>query len=593
MWQVTAKYGRRKGRSWPVLMEALVIGRNPTCTITLNDPLVSREHCSVRLEGNRLVLQDLGSANATLVNGEPVATCTLHAGDEFAVGEATFVVTQSLTTDPASDTPIGLHTTQHLSPRNSGFWRPFGTETESLTVAELAVLHRFTNAAAACKNEDELFSAIVASINDRCSPAGLFLRSHSGLRVHPSSHVLDDELQGTIEVAMTERKSRPSFKKYPSVGTADTIVAALPIQLGERFLGLLGCVYEAATPTAIEPDVQFALCVTRVLAPFLQVFAGSDPVSRPEKLEQAAAYLGESEGAREARRLIALAASADIPVLIQGETGTGKELAAELIHQLSPHASGPFVATNCAAISEDLFESEVFGHVKGAFTGALANRAGLLREASGGHLLLDEISDLSARNQSKLLRAIETQRFRPVGGNSDVEVDFGVIAASNCDLWEEVEAGRFRADLYYRLAGIELYLPPLSERATDVPLLADAFAHEYAAAQGVAAIEFEPAAIEYLQSLPWFGNVRELRNYVNRAAAMTSDRRVSRASLERIRARHPGRDREELRQIDDVEREHIERVLAEHGGRIQDAARTLGIHRNTLSKKLRRYRETG
>jgi DNA-binding NtrC family response regulator len=591
MWQLTAKYGRRKGRSWPMNGTDITIGRNPECTVSLKDPLVSREHCTVRLEGDHLVIEDLGSANATLVNGRPVTRCALDVGDEVVVGEATFVVTQSMLDDPATGTPIGLHTTRCVFDRSPLFWDGAEDGSNSLTVPELAQLHRLGNAAASSKDEETLFKALVDCIYDRCAPIQLFLRTGSTLFRYPATMELDEATVHAIDAAMEKRPKQPKFIKADMADGPDTFTAVLPVWSGERFAGVFGGVHESKTPGQLEPDLKFAMNVTRVVAPFLYTFAAETRGNGLRSEKRAAAYLGESEAARDARRLIALAAGSDIPVLIQGETGTGKELAAETIHHLSDRSDGPFVPTNCAAISDELFESEVFGHVKGAFTGAHANREGLLTEASGGYIFLDEISDLSPRNQSRLLRAIETQRFRPVGATTDQVADFGVISASNRDLWAEVEAGRFRADLYYRLAGIELFLPPLAARASDIPMLIEAFAAEFAEKRRVAPAKLAPDAIEYLTSLPWRGNVRELRNCINRVAAFAAGETVSRAKLEGILARPSAAQREHAVRIGDVEREHIEKVLADCGGRIQDAARVLGIHRNTLAKKLKRYRD--
>jgi two-component system nitrogen regulation response regulator NtrX len=232
------------------------------------------------------------------------------------------------------------------------------------------------------------------------------------------------------------------------------------------------------------------------------------------KLERDYVMIGESVPMRALRQQISYAAPTTGRILIYGESGTGKELVARALHVRSLRASKPFVEVNCAAIPEELIESELFGHVKGAFTGATQAKRGKFEQADDATLFLDEVGDMSLKTQSKVLRALEEQRFQPVGSEATVSVDVRVIAATNKKLEAEIERGTFRADLFYRLNVIPFEIPPLRERLEDVPLLVEHFNREFSSAHKREPKQFTPAALERMQSYHWPGNVRELRNTV-------------------------------------------------------------------------------
>ncbi|HKP76546.1 MAG TPA: sigma-54 dependent transcriptional regulator, partial [Longimicrobiaceae bacterium] len=277
--------------------------------------------------------------------------------------------------------------------------------------------------------------------------------------------------------------------------------------------------------------------------------------------------------------------------LIQGESGTGKELLARIVHENSRRARGPFVAVNCAAIPETLLESELFGHERGAFTGAATRRLGRFERASGGTLFLDEVGDMSPTMQAKILRALQEHEIERVGGDTPVRVDVRVVAATNRDLEAEVAAGRFREDLYYRLAVVVVHLPALRERGGDVDLLAGRFMDAFAAEHGRPVRALSPEAAARLRAYAWPGNVRQLRNVIERAV-LVADGEVLRAEHlppEVLNAAEgPGGDGDgAFLPLRELERRHIRRALDLTGGNLGDTARLLGIHRNTLRQKLR------
>jgi DNA-binding NtrC family response regulator len=303
---------------------------------------------------------------------------------------------------------------------------------------------------------------------------------------------------------------------------------------------------------------------------------------------------GDSEAMRRLRDLVARMAPHDSPVLILGETGAGKERVARALHRLGRRPQGPFVALNCAALPEHLLESELFGHARGAFTDARSARAGLLVHANGGTLFLDEVGELPLSLQPKLLRALQEQRVRPVGGEQEVAFDARVIAATNRDIDAAVEEGRFREDLFFRLDVLRIDVPPLRARGSDALVLARQFLAERAARAAKPVKGLSHAAAEKLLRYPWPGNVRELQNCIERAVALTQHEQILPDDLpERIRdygGTHvvvASDDPAELVPLEVVERRYIARVLESVGGNKTVAAHILGLDRKTLYRKLR------
>ena len=270
------------------------------------------------------------------------------------------------------------------------------------------------------------------------------------------------------------------------------------------------------------------------------------------------------------------------PVLLLGESGTGKEMAALAIHRRSSRKDGPFVAINCNAIPENLLESELFGHEKGSFTGAHTQRKGLMEAAGGGTLFLDEIGELPPGIQVKLLRFLQEQRFQRVGGRQEIQIDTRIIAATNVDLKQAVAGGKFREDLFFRLAVVVIKLPPLRERADDTALLAREFLHRYAAQNEKTNLTFAPEALRAVNCYSWPGNVRELQNRVKRAVIMADGKRITEKDLE-LTSTADNTVTATLKDArENVERELIQQTLKRHLGKISSAAAELGISRPTL-----------
>jgi two-component system nitrogen regulation response regulator NtrX len=308
--------------------------------------------------------------------------------------------------------------------------------------------------------------------------------------------------------------------------------------------------------------------------------------------------VGESYAMRQLREHVQMAAPTNGRVLIYGENGTGKELVARTIHALSRRRAAAFIEVNCAAIPEELIESELFGHVRGAFTGAVADRRGKFEAADGGTIFLDEIGDMSLKTQAKVLRVLQEQTMEAVGGSTPIKVDVRVLAATNKELQQEIRAGRFREDLYFRLSVVPIFVPALRDRAEDIGLLADHFMAEFAREYGRRIKTFEPDALAVLQRYPWPGNVRELRNVIERLMIMVfgdvisvSDlgfldphalRRAEPAQAPAARLTlHEARDR--------FERELILRTLAEQLGNMSRTAEVLGVERSNLYRRMKTF----
>ncbi|MEW5915260.1 MAG: sigma-54 dependent transcriptional regulator, partial [Gemmatimonadota bacterium] len=371
-------------------------------------------------------------------------------------------------------------------------------------------------------------------------------------------------------IVMTGDASLESAIQALRLGAFDYLTK--PLNRRELLDTLARALTPAVPPRRIAPDGQ-----TRV---------------RRSELE----FIGESPALHSMFELIERVAPFDATVLVTGETGSGKELVARAIHALSPRRDRPLIAVHCAALSSTLLESELFGHVKGSFTGATANRRGLFEEAAGGTLFLDESSTIPLEVQVKILRVLQERTLQRVGSNESVATDFRLIAATNVDLAAEVAAGRFREDLYYRLHVFPIHVPALRERPSDIPLLVEHFRARFAATHKVEPAAFTDETLAQLMEYEWPGNVRELENFVERAliaagtkatvdmvAPSPREKRVDREVLA-----HAQRDAYTLAELT---REYTLKVLDETGGKEAETASMLGISRRTLSRKLKRYKD--
>jgi two-component system response regulator HydG len=312
-----------------------------------------------------------------------------------------------------------------------------------------------------------------------------------------------------------------------------------------------------------------------------------------ERNNSFADIIGKSPGMHQVFDLIERVGPAMANVLITGESGTGKERVARAIHNSGPRARKPFIAINCTAIPETLLESELFGHAKGSFTGAIGRKRGLFEEADGGTIFLDEIGDMEPSLQAKLLRVLQEKKIRSVGDNIDKPIDVRIIAATHKDLKAAIKNGGFREDLYYRLSVIPILIPPLRHRPEDIPLLAEHFLQKYAAANNARVKGFSPEAQGLLLGMPWEGNVRELENVVERAVVLCRGTQIDKADLPSLETTDAesvfAQATAQMPSLDELERRYMKFVLDKVGGRKEKASQILGVNRRTLYRKEREY----
>lgn len=599
MWQLTASLGKLRGSSWPISTEPLLVGRSDQCDVIIRDPFVSRTHCRIVQNDDEIFLEDSDSRNTSLVNGRSVTHCELRMGDELVVGSATFIITRGGAAGEVESSAAGDESTiwevARVPVQNDVVPEESRLERKPRNVRDLSLLHQLSEKLAACRSTAEVVDVIESFVLESVRGVAVHVVPHSAkseIHDYASAHRIDEEFQSKL----TECAESGSDFLAPlrSDDGEDFSVPGgfLGIRTLGETIGTVGIRWKNEEDDAAS-EFRFLKCVVDTAAPFLNaVSRRSVSPSSPDpgaSFDPAASiFVGVSAAAEKVRHLTTVAASASMPVLIQGETGTGKELVATLLHELSDRKEKPLVAVNCAAVPEELFESEFFGHTKGAFTSSVGSKKGFLCEADGGVLMLDEVGDLSHASQASLLRVLESGRVRPLGANQDVTIDIMVVSASNTDLMDAVRRNQFRSDLYYRLNGIEIQIPPLRERPDDIPALALHFAQEFATERSLEVPGLGTRELEYLSSLPWLGNARELRNLVHQSVVLADGPDISLESLQSlvkpaVEMDVPGRS------IHDVEAQHIEHVLDSCGWNFTKAAAVLGLHRNTLRHKIRRY----
>jgi two-component system, NtrC family, response regulator AtoC len=536
-----------------------MIGRARDAHVHLADPAVSREHARVDVAGDSVKLADLGSNNGTRVNGERVeAPRLLWPGDVITIGRSTLVYHHGLRGRP------GFH------------FVPFG--------------------------------ALRSRLDQEVERAVRFDRDLALIAVHVEAasgdpprveHAVAQVARGVDAATWSGRGEL--LLLLPECDADDAALAAARLRdaLAEVAPGA-GIGVAACPDHGADGDVLIAGARAAALG------AGAAQIARGPAAEEIVRIGGQAVIVADAAMarvyaLIDRLAPSELPVLVRGETGTGKELAATALHERSPRARGPLVALNCAALAEGLVESELFGHDRGAFSGAVTARAGLLEAAAGGTVFLDEIGELSPAIQAKLLRALDTRRITRVGEVRERPIDIRLIAATHRDLRAEVETGRFRRDLYYRLCGAEVELPPLRERPRDLPRLAHAFLDRACAALGRAPARLGDDAVAALAAHDWPGNVRELRHLMDYVAAAVSDpliraehlrERLGGAAAEPAAGPAPAAPPTFARVADELRALEIRRIreaLDAAGGIQTQAAKRIGMPLRTLAHKIKKY----
>ena len=380
-------------------------------------------------------------------------------------------------------------------------------------------------------------------------------------------------------------------------GQGRTRLATVPIIVAEETIAVLAVEMGVESLHDEDRALDFLLATGTTLAPFLQAVERLESLREKNKTITRSGgktiFVGESPQVCRLLQQVNQSADTDLNVLISGETGVGKELIAQLLHENSARSKGPFVAVNCAAMQTELFSSELFGHEKGAFSGAHESRPGFAETANGGTLFLDEVGDLAGPNQAALLRFIETRTFYPVGGRKEVRTDSRILAATNKNLLALVGSSTFRPDLYHRLSSISLSIPPLRERREDIRIMAELFYDQALRYAKRPLLGITEDGFSYLQRLDWPGNARELRNVIERAVAFSTDERITDDDFRELVSDRQSKDITALFDstptLEQLEKNYIEKVYVSCGGNGVKASRVLGIPKSTMYDKLAYY----
>jgi transcriptional regulator with GAF, ATPase, and Fis domain len=615
--------GPLKQSEYSLSEEEVWIGRDPGNLISIADPSLSRRHCVILREGDRLKIRDLESLNGTYVNGAMIQEAWLEAGDQISIGDCELVLrSKDEPPEHVSGTvefdDILTRATANLAPQDIVYSNPDRILSELPSAPRLAhnltALLKISDAVHAIRDLEELQNRILDLIFENV-PAergailmdytgngqfgSVFARHHTPNRTEPIriSRTISREVQeqGTAILGADVPGSSDFNLMESVVASSVRSLMCVPLMV---FDSVIGCLYlDTITLGRFDEDhLQLVAAIAGISAIAL------DNARRLQWLEEENQRLlsgatlehsmvGSSSPMKQVYDFVVRVARSEATVLIEGESGTGKELAAKAIYHNSPRATKPFVAINCAAIPEGLLESELFGHEKGAFTGALAQKKGRLELANGGVVFLDEIGELAPALQVKLLRVLQEREFERLGGNHPISVDIRLIAATNKDLKEEVEKGNFRQDLYYRLNVVSLLMPPLRERRDDIPMLAEYFVAHCSKDAGVTPKRISPEAMTCLLRYDWPGNVRELENAIERALVLSNSETLRPEDLpDAVVAKQSpilGSTTKYHAALKNVKRQLILAALKRANGNYTEAARALGVHPNYLHRLIR------
>ncbi len=632
--------------------EPIVIGRSRAADIPLLDEKVRKKHVEIRRKGGQLWFLDL-SGGGTRHNGRTAAEGALHAGDRLEVGSTTVTLQAVLRTPAAGTAPVPHGKEEPVAaaagtPSLSVRLDPAGDD--RLLAAGLRAILEINKRLARERDEASLLRLVMdAAIDLTGAERGfILLRRGADLEVR-LARGMDGEALAHPEGEVSLGIARRAVESGKTVLSADAgedarwsghesvaalrlrSVAGVPLVAGGEPIGALyldnrvekGVFTDRHTALLEAFGDQAALAIVSSRAAGELARRGEELAKKTQEVERLNSRLsaelsrtqedlrrrqqelefrydyrqiiGRSAGIREVLTVLDKVTDLNVPVFIEGESGTGKELAARALHFNGPRRHGPFVSENCSAVPETLIEKVLFGHVRGAFTGAAEDAPGLFEQASGGTLFLDEIGDMSEDMQKKMLRVLQEGEVRRIGGRETKKVDVRIVCATNRDVDRLREEGRFREDLYFRLVVVRILMPPLRERREDIPLLVEHFLKVAAEEMGADVKPVESGALDRLCAYSWPGNVRELANEVRRALALAGGRITAETLSDRVRGGGgppavevgPGRVLRDV--VEDVEKTVIARELSRHGGNKTRAADSLGLSRLGLRNKMHRY----
>jgi Nif-specific regulatory protein len=608
-----------------VLSEGEVsIGREASNGIAVVDPSVSRKHCALHGEDGKFRVHDLGSRNGTVVNGTPVKDTWLKHGDEIAVGDSSFLF---LVEDELS-TAVGRveweelqHTaeTTILHPRDVVYLQPERLQkalpANSEVARNLNALLKISRAVHSIRDLDALQGQLLDLVFEvvPADRGAILLADREGQQfnslfprmrqtgqtplVRVSRTVVNQVLEQGLAILGTDVPRHGDLRNVESLAESQVrSLLCVPLTIFQR---VIGCIYLDSSNHGSRLQEEHLELVTAIAGISAVALENARRLQWLEKenerlmaeMSQERSLVGEGEKMKEVYQFLKKVAATDSTVLIEGESGTGKELAARALHRNSPRANKPFVAINCAAIPETLLESELFGHERGAFTGAAGLKRGKLEGADTGVVFLDEIGELAPALQAKLLRVLQEREFERVGGNHPTKIDVRVIAATNCKLEQAVQEGKFRRDLYYRLAVLKMTMPALRERKDDIPMLARHFVQKHAKQCKVKPRPISREAMSCLVNYDWPGNVRELENAIEHALVLGASEMILPEDLpESLLERNRAPEMTEAKYhaaVKALKKQLIRNAVEQTQGSYADAARLLGLHPNYLHRLIR------
>jgi Nif-specific regulatory protein len=537
--------GPLAGQIFPLAAVRLTLGRDPASDVQLRDLATSRHHAAIEAKEGRLLLRDLESRRGTFVNGVPIGERFLEHGDRVTIGASLFLV-QSRDEAPEGesgavlfeDGPWGAETTIHLAAAPFDFFRiEAELPAEARTARDLQALLRIANALHELRATPPLARRLLELALETVpaeraalllvDPTGAFLAASALDRrgrtePFPISRTVIERVTTDGAAVLAKDVLQGEGGEGPQGARIRSLLAA-PLSSRDGTLGVLYLDTREAGTSFDERHLELATAAAGIAAAALANVRYLEALEEEkERIEGAldAGMVGESPRIREVQHLLARIAPTDSTVLLRGESGTGKELAARALHRGSPRAGKPFVAVNCATFSESLLQSALFGHERGAFTGAVERKIGKIEAAQGGTLFLDEVGEIPLALQASLLRVLQERELERIGSTRPIKVDIRLIAATNRDLESMVRERTFREDLFYRLSIIPVALPALRERREDIPLLANHFAALHSRKLGRRMAGFTPAARACLLRHDWPGNIRELANAIERAVVL-------------------------------------------------------------------------
>ncbi len=570
--ELIAVNGPLAGTRYTLTKGEILVGRAPNCNLVLNEPEVGWRHCQIRQQGDRFLVIDLKSSLGTYVNGMRSAERWLEDRDQVGIGKTILMFRSG---EAASEEAIVSGAAD--------------TKPVLLDACSLLFLFRALSATLIDTQRDLLQAQILRLIADLLPvEEGLLLLGASASELLTSYRQRRSAYKSDYEPSLSRICEEGAFEDAESrtIGVplyvAGALGGALILRVPEREIGRLSAQLETLTAIASLASIGFEanreVETLKVENAILQ-----------EQISTNTGIVGNSPTTARVRDLIDRVGPRDTTVLVTGESGTGKELIARALHQASARRDHPFIAVNCAAMSETLFESELFGHEKGAFTGAIALKKGRFELANGGTIFLDEIGDLASSLQAKLLRVLQERVFERVGGTQVHPLDIRVIAATNRDLGEDVREGKFREDLYHRLNVVTIDSPPLRERKEDIPLLAQYFLHKSAVRCKRQVDGLSPEAADIMMQYSWPGNVRELENAMERAVVLGVSESVLPEDLPETLLETAPRDTgaKYHSSVGHAKREAILDAYVQGNGDYKQAARLLGLHPNYLLRLVR------